>query len=137
MVKLLNKLANPFGLEVIKGDIANTEVRPIVSVFAKEMEIQLSVNDNKGGWRGAHGLTRSELVRLVGWYAYKLQQKLEVVYKQSYSTPYLGDEDKEFAVRKAAADLANFAMFAADNLGGLWPFLKPQLDDNGRYIKND
>lgn len=80
------------------------EVRPAVAAFAAAMEERLKANDHKGGWRGCN----------VGYLLGKLDEEVcELI--EALSLP---DRLPEL-VREEAADVANLALFLADNFGGL------------------
>lgn len=84
------------------------ELRPEVQRFAELMEQVLRENDHKGGWKG---MTKDELLYRLGGETQELDWELAV-------TPdgFPGGPQK---IAKEAADVANFAMFIADNFGGL------------------
>jgi hypothetical protein len=116
MVRLLNKLLNRWGYEISWGfstvsDPPPKVVRTIVRAFAEEMEWNLSANNYKGGWDNmTPQQVLNELKDHVGF--------LEYAISRSASTE----------VRIYAADVANFAMFAAHLWGELWPFVDRPLN---------
>ncbi len=78
------------------------ECRPVVQLFAMAMEARLRKNDRKAGWGGMtfHQLRkrlREESVELMNACLAEVQDN----------------------VLEEAADVANFAMFTADNAGAL------------------
>lgn len=73
-----------------------TKVRSSVVIFAIQMESQLKKNDYKGGWSR---LAPETLIRM-------LQEHVDLL-SEAYKNDY--------AVIDTATDLANIAMFAAEN----------------------
>ena len=79
------------------------ELRPEVQWFAEQMELELRLNDHKGGWREDEGLS---LLHRVRQEATELRQAL---------MPSIFGESEKSAIREAV-DVANFAMMIADNV---------------------
>lgn len=77
---------------------------PVVNKFAAAMMERLSANKHKAGWAG---MGASALLK-------RLYQEAAELTVAVHEHP----EDREL-IRKEAADVANFAMFIADNLGDL------------------
>jgi len=73
------------------------QVRPAVIIFALQMEAQLLENDHKGGW---HDLAPETILR-------RLREEVDEL-EAAYHNP-------SFDIVHEAADIANFAMFAAEN----------------------
>ena len=91
-------------------DTAELKVRPEVARFALLMEQRLRENEEKGGWRRC---PRSELTELL----IKEIGELAGAVVQSAITP--AEPRLEWAVRRKAANVGNFAMMIADNFGRL------------------
>ncbi len=82
-------------------------LRPEVRAFAIAMENQLRANDHKGGWQG---MGTAECIE-------RLQEEMEELEIECDPTPPRKPNPEQ--ILKEAADVANFAMFAADVAGGL------------------
>lgn len=88
-----------------------SQCRPDVQRFALLMEQVLRRNDHKGGWKE---MLPNELIQ-------RMRDELDEV-DTEYTYYEIGNFSMErFAISTAleAADVANFAMFLADNLGQL------------------
>lgn len=86
------------------------DVRPEVLAFAIVMEAKLRENDHKGGWQG---MTPGQLIVRIREETDELADLFLADYYKSGGTP---DRRK---LNGEAADIANFAMFAADIFGAL------------------
>lgn len=100
--------------------------RPWVDAFADEMEAKLAENRHKGdrsGWRfEPPGLLLSKLIREVAELAEAVDNASEadrdiLTYSEAQRAVF------REAVRREAADVANFAMMLADVAGGMKPKL--------------
>ena len=92
--------------------IAEAPLRPEVMAFALIMEAKLKENDYKGGWSGMDPLDL--LVRL--------REETEELNMAILSPRRMESLNQKAADHRAcceAADVANFAMMIADNVGGL------------------
>ena len=76
-------------------------LRPEVRWFAEQMELQLQANDHKPGWQNSS--YSSLLTRLE-----QETKELEELMKEPWA-------DRKDEMVKECADIANFAMFLADN----------------------
>ena len=102
MLRLLNKALSSLGFRLIRLE---DEPREVVYAFSLEMEGELIANDYKGrGWTTASAFCISR----------HLYKKAGQLVSALYAEPA-----SPVSVRKEAADLANYAMFAADNFGEL------------------
>jgi hypothetical protein len=87
--------------------------RPQIIAFALAMEERLKAHDERGR-RGWHGMPSSYLLQLLRQETYALQEQCDVLELEAQ----IADPA---AVLDRAANLANFAMFLADNAGALKP----------------
>lgn len=75
------------------------KLRPEVAAFAEEMERALQENEHKGGWRECSRMYLLACLR---------EEQQELYYELIRNPPC------DYAIRKEAADVANFAMMIAD-----------------------
>lgn len=77
--------------------------------FTGLMFEKLKANRHKGSWKGAD----------VGALLVRLEQEVDELKVSLFNAEVLGGSTRRREVAKEAADVANFAMFIADIVGGL------------------
>jgi hypothetical protein len=91
--------------------------RPVVQLFAEQMEKVLRDNDHKVGWST---MLPADLVALLKREVRELSQRVALLGKSATTGRAAGVwETTRASAVKEAVDVANFAMFVADVLGGL------------------
>jgi hypothetical protein len=101
--------------EHVQGD---DRLRPSVRVFARLMEAKLRENDHKGGWRRC---STGYLTRRCGNELDELRELIHRLARMPNRHPAPTVEES-IAIGREAADVANFALMLADNLGALDAF---------------